>query len=99
MIERELADGEIVEEWRLPATPERKAAADAAFERLTRDARTLTGVLGMTRAEAEWVAVFDGEVFRSTDFEHVVQHVKALGPTDSPVLARYARADCHDFTL
>ncbi|MDP9236688.1 MAG: hypothetical protein M3P30_04685 [Chloroflexota bacterium] len=100
MIERELADGEIVEEWRLPATPERKAAADAAFERFSRDTRTLTAVLGdPSRREAEWVAVFDGKVFQSHDFEDVLRHVKALGAKDGPVLVRYARARRDDLPL
>jgi transcriptional regulator with GAF, ATPase, and Fis domain len=100
MIERELADGEIVEEWRLPATPERKAAADVAFQRFTKDTRALTRVMAdPERREAEWVAVFDGAVFRSGDFEDVLQHVKALGATDSPVLVRYARARCDDLPL
>jgi hypothetical protein len=97
LIERELADGEIAVEWLLPPTGESKAAADAAFERFGRDARTLADALAeRDRRDAEWVAVFDGQVFRSPDFERIVDHVKSLGATDSPVLVRYARPRCDD---
>ena len=88
---KELADGEI--EFAFEAGPwvGSAARADAAFCRLQKDARMLDGVLGDARLDlcGEWVAVFDGEIFRATQFDELLAQFEAHGVDPGRAVKHY----------
>jgi hypothetical protein len=88
---RELADGEI--EFAFEAGPWAGSAAraNAEFCRLQRDARMLDGVLGDASLDlcGEWVAVFDGEIFRAAGLDDLLAQFEAHGVNPGRAVKHY----------
>ena len=92
----ELADGEIELVTELPPSRASAAQAAARFQRLQNDSKTL-GALLVDRTldlRDEWIAVFDGEVFRASTFDDLLAQFDALGLDAGRAVKRYVRDDC-----
>lgn len=88
---KDLVDGEI--EWlsEFPPEPGAEQRAETRFRRLNADARTLDAVLADPALGLcdEWVAVFDGEIFRAGVFGELLGQFEAHGVNPGRAVKHY----------
>lgn len=90
----DLADGEIEFGSEFPPYVESTRRAEKRIRRLRDDARKLDTVIADPSMELhdEWVAVFDGEVFRATVFDELLAQFEAHGVEPGRAVKHYVGA-------
>ncbi len=91
----DLADGEIELATELPTSEAGAARAEARYQRLRKDARTLDALLAdpALSLRNEWIAVYDGEVFRTPAFDELLRQFDAHGVEAGRAVKHYVRDD------